>query len=74
VDGQFLPKSAADLLQSHQFNKVPLITGITNDECGYMLPNVMTSSLLIFVKKQANMRFVFTKIRTSVSIIQYIHI
>jgi len=75
VDGQFLPKSAADLLQSHQFYKVPLITGITNDECGYMLPNVMTSSLLIFVKnKQTNMRFVFTKIRTSVSIIQYIHI
>ncbi|KAK7121238.1 hypothetical protein R3I93_022358 [Phoxinus phoxinus] len=39
VDGQFLPNPAADLLQSHQFNKVPLITGITNDECGYMLPS-----------------------------------
>ncbi|KAG1938284.1 uncharacterized protein ces2b [Pimephales promelas] len=43
VDGQFLPKSAADLLQSHQFNKVPLITGITNDECGYMLPNFFSA-------------------------------
>ncbi|XP_056108139.1 fatty acyl-CoA hydrolase precursor, medium chain [Rhinichthys klamathensis goyatoka] len=39
VDGHFLPNPAADLLQSHQFNKVPLITGITNDECGYMLPS-----------------------------------
>ncbi|XP_058624088.1 uncharacterized protein LOC131534960 isoform X1 [Onychostoma macrolepis] len=39
VDGQFLPKPVEELLQSRQFNKVPLITGITNDECGYMLPN-----------------------------------
>lgn len=62
VDGQFLPKPAAELLQSHQFNKVPLINGITNDECGYMLPNVKTDLL----------RFVFPKIRTS--ILQYIHI
>ncbi|XDV52677.1 hypothetical protein PO909_021370 [Leuciscus waleckii] len=39
TDGHFLPKPAADILQSHQFTKVPLITGITNDECGYILPN-----------------------------------
>lgn len=64
VDGQFLPKPAAELLQSHQFNKVPLINGITNDECGYMLPNVKTDLL----------RFVFPKIRTSLRILQYIHI
>ncbi|XDV52665.1 hypothetical protein PO909_021367 [Leuciscus waleckii] len=42
VDGHFLPNPAADLLQSHQFTKVPLITGITNDECGYMLPNFLS--------------------------------
>lgn len=40
TDGQFLPKSAEELLQSHNFNKVPLMTGVTNDECGYMLPEV----------------------------------
>ncbi|XP_073687509.1 uncharacterized protein ces2b isoform X3 [Garra rufa] len=39
TDGKFLPKPAAELLQSQQFNKVPLITGITNDECGFILPN-----------------------------------
>lgn len=58
MDGQFLPKPAAELLQSHQFNKVPLINGITNDECGYMLPNVKTDLL----------RFVFPKIRTSLTL------
>ncbi|RXN20147.1 fatty acyl- hydrolase medium chain-like isoform X4 [Labeo rohita] len=42
VDGRFLPKPAAELLQSQQFNKVPLITGITDDECGFMLPNFMS--------------------------------
>ncbi len=42
VDGRFLPKPAEELLQSQQFNKVPLITGITNDECGYLLPSVNT--------------------------------
>ncbi|CAM4735066.1 unnamed protein product [Leuciscus chuanchicus] len=42
VDGHFLPNPAADLLQSYQFTKVPLITGITNDECGYMLPNLFS--------------------------------
>uniref|UniRef100_A0A9J8A8A7 Carboxylesterase 2b n=1 Tax=Cyprinus carpio carpio TaxID=630221 RepID=A0A9J8A8A7_CYPCA len=39
MDGRFLPKPVEELLQSQQFNKVPLINGITNDECGFMLPN-----------------------------------
>ncbi|XP_016325036.1 fatty acyl-CoA hydrolase precursor, medium chain isoform X3 [Sinocyclocheilus anshuiensis] len=39
MDGWFLPKPVEELLQSQQFNKVPLITGITNDESGYMLPS-----------------------------------
>ncbi|XP_056596266.1 uncharacterized protein ces2b [Triplophysa dalaica] len=41
TDGQFLPKSAEELLQSHKFNKVPFMIGVTNDECGYMLPDFM---------------------------------
>lgn len=50
MDGRFLPKSVEELLQSYKFNKVPLITGITDDEWGYVLPNVNTLSLLKSVK------------------------
>ncbi|XP_076861709.1 uncharacterized protein ces2b isoform X2 [Brachyhypopomus gauderio] len=39
MDGHFLPKSVEELLQNKEFNKVPLITGVTDDECGYSLPN-----------------------------------
>ncbi|XP_026095074.1 fatty acyl-CoA hydrolase precursor, medium chain-like isoform X2 [Carassius auratus] len=39
MDGLFMPKPVAELLQSHEFNKVPLITGITDDEWGYVMPN-----------------------------------
>ena len=39
-DGHFLPKQVADLLESHEFNKVPLINGINNHECGWLLPSV----------------------------------
>ncbi|XP_059401886.1 fatty acyl-CoA hydrolase precursor, medium chain isoform X2 [Carassius carassius] len=39
MDGLFIPKPVAELLQSHEFNKVPLITGITDDEWGYIMPN-----------------------------------
>lgn len=53
MDGRFLPKPVEELLQSQQFNKVPLINGITNDECGFMLPNVNTVSLLKYAKIQA---------------------
>ncbi|XP_056307595.1 uncharacterized protein ces2b isoform X2 [Danio aesculapii] len=38
TDGQFLPRPAAELLQSQQFNKVPLMTGVTDDEIGFLLP------------------------------------
>ncbi|XP_031431606.1 fatty acyl-CoA hydrolase precursor, medium chain-like [Clupea harengus] len=38
VDKHFLPKPAQDLMKSHEFNKVPLINGINNDECGWLVP------------------------------------
>lgn len=41
IDGQFLPKPVEELLQSHEFNKVPLINGVNDDDGGYALPNVM---------------------------------
>ncbi|XP_031421249.1 carboxylesterase 5A-like [Clupea harengus] len=40
-DGHILPKQVADLLESHEFNKVPLINGINNHECGWLLPSFM---------------------------------
>ena len=40
VDKHFLPKPAQDLIKSHEFNKVPLINGINNDECGWLVPAV----------------------------------
>ncbi|XP_066524222.1 uncharacterized protein [Hoplias malabaricus] len=36
-DGQFLPKSVYELLKNKQFNKVPLITGVNDDEGGHGL-------------------------------------
>uniref|UniRef100_A0A8C2KCD7 Carboxylic ester hydrolase n=1 Tax=Cyprinus carpio TaxID=7962 RepID=A0A8C2KCD7_CYPCA len=41
IDGQFLPKPVEELLKFHEFSKVPLINGVTNDDGGYTLPNVM---------------------------------
>ncbi|XP_049330626.1 uncharacterized protein ces2b isoform X7 [Astyanax mexicanus] len=41
TDGQFLPKPAEKLLQNKEFKKVPLITGVTDDEGGYSLPNFL---------------------------------
>ncbi|XP_021326380.1 uncharacterized protein ces2b [Danio rerio] len=41
IDGQFLPRPAAELFQSQQFNKVPLMTGVTDDEIGFVLPNYL---------------------------------
>ncbi|XP_062395041.1 putative inactive carboxylesterase 4 isoform X2 [Sardina pilchardus] len=37
VDGIFLPKKIGDIFQSQEFNKVPLINGINNDECGWII-------------------------------------
>ncbi|XP_041965230.1 cocaine esterase-like isoform X2 [Alosa sapidissima] len=40
-DGFFLQKAVPDLLKSHEFQKVPLMNGVNNHECGWMLPSFM---------------------------------
>lgn len=40
VDSYFLPKPVEDIIQKQEFSKVPLITGITDDEYGFLLPAV----------------------------------
>jgi len=40
VDSHFLPKPVEEIIQKQEFSKVPLITGITDDEFGYLLPTV----------------------------------
>ncbi|TRY95333.1 hypothetical protein DNTS_034096 [Danionella cerebrum] len=37
VDSYFLPKSIEEIVENQEFIKVPLITGITNDELGFLL-------------------------------------
>ncbi|KAM9807788.1 uncharacterized protein ces2b [Neosynchiropus ocellatus] len=41
MDGHFLPKPANQLLENHEFHKVPFITGVTDDEGGYIMPNYL---------------------------------
>ena len=40
VDKVFLPKPVEELLQNQEFNKVPLMTGTSDDEYGWLLPSV----------------------------------
>ncbi len=40
LDSYFLPKPVEDIVQKQEFSKVPLITGITNDEFGFLLAAV----------------------------------
>lgn len=40
IDGQFLEKPIDELLQKQEFLTVPLMTGVTNDEGGWLLANV----------------------------------
>uniref|UniRef100_F6U555 Carboxylic ester hydrolase n=1 Tax=Monodelphis domestica TaxID=13616 RepID=F6U555_MONDO len=39
VDGIFFPRSPKELLEEKQFNRIPYIMGITNQEFGWFLPN-----------------------------------
>lgn len=49
-DKIFLPKPVEELLQNQEFHKVPLMTGVTNDEFGWVLPNVSKShSMYLFI-------------------------
>lgn len=43
VDKVFLPKPVEELLQNQEFHKVPLMTGVTSDEFGWLLPRVSKS-------------------------------
>ena len=39
-DGHFMPKNVKDIFKAQEFSKVPLINGINNDECGWLVPAV----------------------------------
>ncbi|KAL2093730.1 hypothetical protein ACEWY4_011042 [Coilia grayii] len=41
TDGHLLPKPVLDLLKSQEFNKVPLMNGFNNHECGWLLPTFL---------------------------------
>ncbi|MCJ8735831.1 hypothetical protein PDJAM_G00252020 [Pangasius djambal] len=43
-DKIFLPKPVEELLQNQEFHKVPLITGVNNDEFGWVLPRYVAPS------------------------------
>uniref|UniRef100_A0A8C9Q7U7 Carboxylic ester hydrolase n=1 Tax=Spermophilus dauricus TaxID=99837 RepID=A0A8C9Q7U7_SPEDA len=45
VDGAFLPRHPQELLASADFQPVPSIIGVTNDEYGSLLPMVIPASL-----------------------------
>ncbi|KAJ8262390.1 hypothetical protein GJAV_G00165900 [Gymnothorax javanicus] len=40
-DGQFLTKSPEEAFQSQEVHKVPFMTGVTNQECGWLLPKFL---------------------------------
>ncbi|XP_017341304.1 carboxylesterase 1D isoform X1 [Ictalurus punctatus] len=44
VDKIFLPKPVEELLQNQEFHKVPLMTGVNNDEFGWVLPRYIAPS------------------------------
>ncbi|KAA0715030.1 Fatty acyl-CoA hydrolase precursor, medium chain [Triplophysa tibetana] len=43
VDGEFLKNTAEDVLKSKDFQKVPVLLGITNHEFGWILPGAFAS-------------------------------
>ncbi|XP_003514462.1 pyrethroid hydrolase Ces2e isoform X1 [Cricetulus griseus] len=44
VDGEFLPRHPQELLASADFHSVPSIIGVNNDEYGWILPLIFSSS------------------------------
>ncbi|KAJ8382608.1 hypothetical protein SKAU_G00033860 [Synaphobranchus kaupii] len=40
-DGHFLTKTMEESLQNHEIHKVPFMTGVMNQECGWLLPNLL---------------------------------
>ncbi len=49
LDSYFLPKPVEDIVQKQEFSKVPLITGITNDEFGFLLAAVSKKMTFIII-------------------------
>ncbi|XP_040838503.1 cocaine esterase-like isoform X3 [Ochotona curzoniae] len=41
VDGVFLPRHPYELLASADFQSIPSIIGVNNDECGWIIPKLM---------------------------------
>ena len=35
-----MPKNVKDIFESWEFDKVPLINGVTDDDCGWLMPEV----------------------------------
>ena len=46
VDGTFLPRHPHELLASADFQPVPSIIGVNNDEYGWLIPSVRLSPKL----------------------------
>lgn len=45
-DGHFLKKPIPELIQKHEFHTLPLMTGVNNDEGGWLLGNVSAKQAL----------------------------
>ncbi|XP_061450123.1 fatty acyl-CoA hydrolase precursor, medium chain-like isoform X2 [Rhineura floridana] len=44
VDGEFIPKAPEELLASKELNPVPYLTGVNNNEYGWLIPEVQNFS------------------------------
>lgn len=60
VDKIFLPKPVEEHLQNQEFHKVPLMTGVTNDEFGWLLPKVSKSYNVGSTDKPYTLTWFFT--------------
>lgn len=50
VDGHFLPKPVDELFRNKELLTIPFMTGVNNDEGGWLLPSVSaTHALYSFV-------------------------
>ncbi|ROJ28362.1 Cocaine esterase [Anabarilius grahami] len=52
VDSHFLPKPVEEIIRKQEFSKVPLITGITDDEFGFLLPAPRDRWIIDLVAKE----------------------
>ncbi|XP_034378075.1 acylcarnitine hydrolase-like isoform X1 [Arvicanthis niloticus] len=56
VDGKFLPRHPKELLASADFQPVPSIIGVNNDEYGWLLPTVFEFSQTIKTTTRRNLK------------------